>query len=119
MILDMDIDYAAIGKRIRNARRKKKMTQETLSNLIEVAPTYISSIENGHAKLSLPTLLNIAQNLEATVDQLLYDNTPVLISQFDADIKELTSDCSPQEKAFLLETIKTTKKALRNYKPNK
>lgn len=54
-----------------------------------------------------------------SVDQLLYDNTPVLISQFDADIKELTSDCSKQEKEFLLEIIKSTKAALRNYKPGK
>lgn len=54
-----------------------------------------------------------------SVDQLLYDNTPVLISQFDADIKELTSNCSKQEKEFLLEIIKSTKAALRNYKPGK
>lgn len=76
------------------------MTQETLSNMIDVAPTYVSSIENGHTKLSLATLLGIAQSLDTTVDQLLYDNTPVLVSKFDADIKELTSDCSNQEKSF-------------------
>lgn len=39
------------------------MTQETLSNMIDVAPTYVSSIENGHTKLSLATLLGIAQSL--------------------------------------------------------
>ena len=115
--LEVDIDYIAIGKRIRSARLAKKMTQETLSNMIDVTPTYISTIENGHTKLSLSTLLSIAQILDTTVDQLLYDNTPVLISQFDADIKELTSDCSKQEKDFLLEIIKSTKAALRNYKP--
>ena len=104
--MEVDIDYIAIGKRIRSARLAKKMTQETLSNMIDVTPTYISTIENGHTKLSLSTLLSIAQILDTTVDQLLYDNTPVLISQFDADIKELTSDCSKQEKEFLLEIIK-------------
>ena len=116
---EVDIDYIAIGKRIRSARLAKKMTQETLSNMIDVTPTYISTIENGHTKLSLSTLLSIAQILDTTVDQLLYDNAPVLISQFDADIKELTSDCSKQEKEFLLEIIKSTKAALRNYKPGK
>ena len=108
--LEVDIDYIAIGKRIRSARLAKKMTQETLSNMIDVTPTYISTIENGHTKLSLSTLLSIAQILDTTVDQLLYDN---------ADIKELTSDCSKQEKDFLLEIIKSTKAALRNYKPGK
>ena len=111
--MEVDIDYIAIGKRIRSARLAKKMTQETLSNMIDVTPTYISTIENGHTKLSLSTLLSIAQILDT------YDNTPVLISQFDADIKELTSDCSKQEKEFLLEIIKSTKAALRNYKPGK
>ena len=113
--MEVEIDYLAIGKRIRTARLSKKMTQETLSNMIDVAPTYVSSIENGHTKLSL----GIAQSLDTTVDQLLYDNTPVLVSKFDADIKELTSDCSNQEKEFLLEIIKSTKTALRNYKPVK
>ena len=117
--MEVDIDYIAIGKRIRSARLAKKMTQETLSNMIDVTPTYISTVENGHTKLSLSTLLSIAQILDTTVDQLLYDNTPVLISQFDADIKELTTDCSKQEKDFLLEIIKSTKAALRNYKPGK
>ena len=34
--LEVDIDYIAIGKRIRSARLAKKMTQETLSNMIDV-----------------------------------------------------------------------------------
>ena len=55
--MEVEIDYLAIGKRIRTARLSKKMTQETLSNMIDVAPTYVSSIENGHTKLSLATLL--------------------------------------------------------------
>ena len=70
--MEVEIDYLAIGKRIRTARLSKKMTQETLSNMIDVAPTYVSSIENGHTKLSLATLLGIAQSLDTTVDQLLY-----------------------------------------------
>ena len=41
--MEVDIDYIAIGKRIRSARLAKKMTQETLSNMIDVTPTYISS----------------------------------------------------------------------------
>lgn len=65
--MEIDIDYIAIGKRIRSARLAKKMTQETLSNMIDVTPTYISTIENGHTKLSLSTLLSIAQILDTTV----------------------------------------------------
>ena len=87
-IVDIQIDYGAIGKRIRSARMKMSMTQETLSNLIDVSPTYISTIENGHTKLSLPTLISIATALETTVDHLLYDNIPVLVSQYDAVLRQ-------------------------------
>ena len=44
--MEVDIDYIAIGKRIRSARLAKKMTQETLSNMIDVTPTYISTIDD-------------------------------------------------------------------------
>ena len=117
--MEVEIDYLAIGKRIRTARLSKKMSHATLSNMFDVGPTFVRSMENGDSKLRLATLLGIAQSLDTTVDQLLYDNTPVLVSKFDADIKELTSDCSNQEKEFLLEIIKSTKTALRNYKPGK
>lgn len=114
--MNIQIDYDAIGKRIRLARIKKNMTQETLSNLIDVSPTYVSTIENGHTKLSLPTLINIAAALETTVDHLLYDNIPVLVSQYDADMKEIMDGCSPEEKVFLLQLMKSAKEALHNSK---
>lgn len=114
--MDVQIDYDAIGKRIRTARIRKNMTQETLSILIDVSPTYISTIENGHTKISLPTLINIAAALETTVDHLLYDSTPVLVSQYDADMKEIMDGCSSEEKAFLLRLMKSAKEALRDCK---
>ena len=116
-IVDIQIDYGAIGKRIRSARMKMSMTQETLSNLIDVSPTYISTIENGHTKLSLPTLISIAPALETTVDHLLYDNIPVLVSQYDADMKEIMDGCSPEEKEFLMRLMKSAREALRDCKP--
>lgn len=115
--MDIQIDYSAIGKRIRSARLKMDMTQETLSILIDVSPTYISTIENGHTKLSLPTLISIATALETTVDHLLYDNIPVLVSQYDADIKEIMDGCSPEEKDFLLRLLKSARNALHDCKP--
>ena len=98
--MEVEIDYLAIGKRIRTARLSKKVTQETLSNMIDVAPTYVSSIENGHTKLSLATLLGIAQSLDTTVDQLLYDNTPVLGFQVRCGYKDLLLIAAIRKKNF-------------------
>ncbi len=111
--MELNIDYFAIGKRVKAARLKKKMTQETLAHLTDLAPTYISSIENGKTKLSLPTLIQFARQLDTTVDALLYDNTPILFTRYDADIKEIMEDCNTQERVFLIDLLKMAKDALR------
>lgn len=53
----MNIDYEAIGRRIRTRRIRKAMTQQQLAALIEREPAYLSRIEHGNQKPSLDTLL--------------------------------------------------------------
>lgn len=59
-MVNMDIDYKAIGMRIRAKRKQKKMTQESLAEAANLAPIHISNIETGSTKLSLPAILQIA-----------------------------------------------------------
>lgn len=66
-----DIDYKAIGKRIKEKRNKLGMTQEKLSELINVSPSYISEIERGTSICSLAVLVNIAEILELNLDNLI------------------------------------------------
>ena len=106
------LDYAAIGNRIREARIRKELTQEELANMTELSVPYISNIENNHTKVSLPTISLLANKLETSVDQLLYDNTTVLLDQYDADFKEVLRDCVVEERDFLLDTLISTKKIL-------
>lgn len=109
----MSIDYVIIGTRIREIRKSKKMTQEKLAEMSGVEPSNISHIERAATKLSLPTLINIANALDVTLDELVYNNlnksTHVSVKMID----ELLSDCSPEELKALTEVIKTTKNVLR------
>lgn len=41
----MELDYKAIGKRIKIARIKKNLTQETVADRIGVTPQHVSNIE--------------------------------------------------------------------------
>ena len=66
-----DIDYKAIGKRIKEKRNKLGMTQEKLSELINVSPSYISEIQRGTSICSLAVLVNIAEILELNLDNLI------------------------------------------------
>ena len=107
------LDYTAVGSRIRSARLSKGYTQEKLASEADISPTYVSAIENGSSKLALPTLVKIASVLDTTVDTLLYDVTPVLVSKYDADAKAILEDCSAEERRFLLDLMKYAKEDLR------
>ena len=68
----MSINYEIIGSRIRGIRKNKKMTQEKLAELSGVEPSNISHIERAATKLSLPTLVSIANALDVTLDEIVY-----------------------------------------------
>lgn len=72
----MELDYAAIGRRIRMRRKAMGLTQQELAELVELEPSYVSHIERGATKLGLPTLVNLANTLRVTVDDLLCDSPP-------------------------------------------
>lgn len=54
-----------LGKRIKQMRIKKKLTQAALAELVGITKSYISKIENGIATPSLVTLSNIAETLDS------------------------------------------------------
>ena len=54
-------DCAALGKRIRVARQRKKITQERLGELIGVGTTHISHIETGGVLPSMKTFVRMSE----------------------------------------------------------
>ena len=59
-----------LGGRIRELRKGLKISQEHLSERIDVDPRYISRIEKGKCFPSLETLENIARALNAEMREL-------------------------------------------------
>lgn len=59
-----------LGARIREVRKGLKMSQEQLSEMVDVDPRYISRIERGNCFPSLDTLENIAQSLRVEMREL-------------------------------------------------
>ena len=70
----MELDYKAIGKRIKIARIKSDLTQERLAEMVEISPTHMSNIETGTTRVSLSAIVSLANALSVTVDDLLCDN---------------------------------------------
>jgi transcriptional regulator with XRE-family HTH domain len=66
--------YDALGKRIKEKRLKAGLSQEKLSELCDLSPSYIGIIERGEGKLSVETLVRIANVLKVNADYLLGDS---------------------------------------------
>ena len=70
--MDKNIDYAALGKRIKEKRISEKLTQEQLGEMCELSAAHIGHIERGTRILSVEVLFRIAQVLNVSVDYLLF-----------------------------------------------
>ncbi len=109
----MEIDYKSIGNRIRELRTAKGWTQAILAENSGVEPSNISHIERAATKLSLPTLVNIANALGVTLDEIAYGS---LVKSAHVSVKmidDILADCTPEELRSIAEVIRTTKIVLR------
>ena len=70
----MALNYSSLGKRIRYFRKKRGLSQMALAEEIDCATTFISYIENGQKRMSLNTLVAIANVLQVSADELLADS---------------------------------------------
>ena len=70
----MPIDYETLGKRIANARKQAGITQEALVEQLNMTRKHISVIEAAIGRPSLETLVDIANALNVSLDDLLVDS---------------------------------------------
>ena len=110
----MSIDYISIGNRIKEIRTAKGWTQAKLAEESGVEPSNISHIERAATKLSLPTMVNIANALGVTLDEIAYGSLVKSSHVSVRMIDDILSDCSQEELKSLAEVLKTTTSVLRN-----
>ena len=99
--MKFQLDYKMVGERIKNCRLNKNMTQDTLAEMIEVNPSFISNIERGKTKMSTETLVNIAKNLHTSTDYLIFGDIDLehdqSINRAVLEVKELLKDKSQND----------------------
>ncbi|HBG2232029.1 helix-turn-helix domain-containing protein [Clostridioides difficile] len=112
----MELDFKAIGQRIKIARIRKKLTQDTVSELINITPSHMSNIETGKSTVSLQTLIAIANVLGVSIDELLCD--VILDSKviFEKELSEVLKDCNEYEIRVLVDIVKASKESIRSVK---
>lgn len=114
----MNIDYVALGKRIKKLRKDRKMSQEKLAERIDVSTPHMSNIENGKTKFSLQVLVDLANALDTTPDVLLLDQMDDHIQARGVVVEEISRellDCTPVQMVMIEEVVRNTKNILKKY----
>lgn len=63
--------YQELGRRIRDARKKGRLTQEALAARIALTRTTVTNIEKGRQQILVHTLVDIAEALNVAPEALL------------------------------------------------
>ena len=67
-------DHLEMGERLREARQERKLSLRALADRLGVSPSLISQIETGRANPSVSTLYAIANELDVSLDELLFND---------------------------------------------
>lgn len=86
------VDYKALGKRIREERLKKGMSQQELASLVQIEASNLSNIERGAGRASMNTFIRIVAALGTTSGQLLQDSLPQEKPEDSIVLKGVTED---------------------------
>lgn len=108
----MAVDYKQLGIRISYFRNKHGLSQEELGERIHVTNTHISRIENNKNKPSIDTLVDIANALGVSLDDLLVDSLEHSVSTADSEIHLLLLDCNDTEQKVLIRMVRELKAIL-------
>lgn len=115
----MEIDYKAIGIRIRRKWKDLDMTQYKLAELAGLELSNISHIERGAAKLGLPTIVSIANVLRCSVDELLCDSLETPRNVYEKEASDILAGCTNSQKAFITDSMLTLKENLKRFNLDK
>lgn len=100
------MDYKKLGKRIKEQRLKKNLTQEKLAETVNLSSVYISHIENASTKPSLETLVNLSNALDITPDFLLFDSVHKSNEYINDEIASLLKGCDTDDLRLITRLIK-------------
>lgn len=116
---EREIHYELIGKRVREYRKKQKLTQQALAEKVGLVSSNISHIERGTTKLSIQSLIRIANALHVSAERLLCDNLDHAIQPFQQDIADIIDDCTAREICILADILVASKAIIRSHANDK
>ena len=104
-------DLTALGQKMREARKKKDLTQQELADLSHVSVKQIANIEKGKMNPSYLILRALAKVLHISLDTLIHPDVS-LEDEGVNQMKMLYSSCPPEMRDTLLHHTQETVKEL-------
>jgi transcriptional regulator with XRE-family HTH domain len=107
------MDNIVLGKRIREARLQKKMTQEQLSEKANIGLYFLGEVERGIKTPSLKVFVAIAEALGVSTDSLLRDSVSAGSIYVNNEITRSLDTLTPKQRACAVEVLEAYIKAIK------
>ena len=103
----MELIEVLIGKRIKEQRKKNKLTQEQLPEKLGISKNHLSAIERGVYRVQIETLVMIINCLGCTADDLFCDVIDKGYMIKSSRLSEKIEKLSPEEQNRILAVVDT------------
>ncbi len=114
-----EVNWADIGKRIKEKREAAGLTQEGLAYKSCLETPTINRIENNKTKVKLSSLIQIANALGVSSDELLCGSLTSSAKLYQGEIMEKLNGCEPVELDIIKNMVECLVEQLKkNYKQN-
>lgn len=101
--------HALVGRRIREERKARRLTQGQLASAAAIDTSHLSRIENNRTQIGLNTLERIADALGLPVAELFRGIPPRKPADYGLDraVSSILKDAPPRKRGMILRVLKS------------
>ena len=108
----MAINYELLGKRIAALRIRCHLSQEALGEILHIGRTHIAFIETNRRRPSIDLIVDIANALHVSTDDLLLDSLEFSSSTANTQLHRLLLECTDAETDIIIRNAENLKALL-------
>lgn len=95
-----------LGGRIKEIRKARGITQETVAEQIEMSPQYLSRIEGGHQSPSIEMLAKLSDTLEVDLWEFFDFAQPETIKELRETLRNVMQGANEQQLRLALKVFR-------------
>ena len=91
-------DFTAIGKRIAEIRKANNVTQEKVSEYLNISPKHVSHVERGVSSFSIKNLMDFCILFHCSLDYILFGKSEdSVLAKLPEEITDILYKGSPKD----------------------